>query len=98
MIPFKAGWIAVVHEASTDPHGKRTYWHRFVWFDADLMVRRLSLPFVFLDRQIEFCAGLAYHPNGNDLIISYGVRDAEAHLATVSIEEVAAMVWKFHEN
>jgi glycosyltransferase involved in cell wall biosynthesis len=98
VIPFKSGLLAVVHEASTDPQGKRTYWHRFAWFEKDGYLRRLSLPFVFNDRQIEFCAGLAYHPNNKDLIISYGVRDAEAHLATVSIEEVAMMCWKFHEN
>lgn len=98
LIPFKSGLLGVVHEASTGPDGKRTYWHRFAWFEKDGMLRRLSLPFVFLDRQIEFCAGLAYHPNGTDLIVSFGVRDAEAHLATVAIEEVAMMCWKFHEN
>lgn len=98
LIPFRHGWIAVTHEASTGPDGKRTYWHRFAWFNIDGELRRLSLPFVFRERQIEFCAGLAYHPNNRDFILSFGVRDAEAHLATVNIEEVAQMVWKFHED
>jgi predicted GH43/DUF377 family glycosyl hydrolase len=99
LIPFRHGWLAVTHEASVDPtNNKRTYWHRFAWFNMDGELRRLSLPFVFEERQIEFCAGLAYHPNGDDLIISYGVRDAEAKLATVKIEEAAQMIWKFHEN
>lgn len=99
VIPFNAGLLAVVHEASVDPtNGKRTYWHRFAWFEKDGYLRRLSLPFVFYDRQIEFCAGLAAHPNHKDLIISFGVRDAEAHVATVAIEEVSRMVWKFHEG
>jgi glycosyltransferase involved in cell wall biosynthesis len=98
LLPFRHGWIAVTHEAATGPDGKRTYWHRFAWFNIDGELRRLSLPFVFEERQIEFCAGLAYHPNGDDIIISYGVRDAEARLATVKIEEVAQMIWKFHEN
>jgi glycosyltransferase involved in cell wall biosynthesis len=97
-IPFKAGYLAVVHEASTGPDGKRTYWHRFVWFDMDMTLRRISLPFVFYARQIEFCAGLCAHPNGSDLVLSFGVRDAEAHLATVNIEEVSTMLWKFHED
>lgn len=98
LIEFKSGLLGITHEAATGPDGKRTYWHRFAWFEPDGRLRRLSLPFVFLDRQIEFCAGLAYHPNRKDLIISFGVRDAEAHVATVSIEEVAMMCWKFHEN
>jgi len=97
-IRFKAGWLAVVHEAIAGPDGKRTYWHRFAWFEHDGKLRRLSVPFVFFDKQIEFCAGLAYHPNGNDLMISFGVRDAEAYVATVSIEDVALMCWKFHED
>jgi glycosyltransferase involved in cell wall biosynthesis len=99
LVPFRHGWLAVTHEASSDPNtGKRTYWHRFAWFNIDGELRRLSLPFVFEDKQIEFCAGLAYHPNGDDLIISYGVRDAVAKLAVVKIEEVAQMIWKFHES
>lgn len=95
-IPFRHGHLCVVHEAATGPDGKRTYWHRFAWLNHDKELRRLSLPFVFEARQIEFCAGLAYHPNGNDLILSYGVRDEEAHFATVNIEEVGHMIWKFH--
>lgn len=98
MLLFRHGWLCVVHEASTGPDGKRTYWHRFAWFNHDKELRRLSLPFVFYEKQIEFCAGLAYHPNGRDLIISFGVRDEEAHLATVKIEEAAQMIWKFHES
>jgi tetratricopeptide (TPR) repeat protein len=98
LLPFRHGFICVVHEASTDPTGKRTYWHRFAWFNHDGELRRLSLPFVFLDRQIEFCAGLSYHPDHKHLLISYGVRDEEAHIAKVAVEEVAQMIWKFHEN
>lgn len=95
LIPFKMGYLAVVHEASTGPDGKRTYWHRFAWFDKNGELHRLSLPFVFYARQIEFCAGLAAHPNNRDLLISFGVRDEEAHVAMVNIEEVARMVWEF---
>lgn len=99
LIPFKNGYMSVVHEASVDPtNNKRTYWHRFAWFTKDLECRRVSLPFVFLDKQIEFCCGLAYHPNRKDLIISFGVRDAEAWVGQVAIEEVARMCWKFHES
>ncbi|OYX00227.1 MAG: hypothetical protein B7Z15_20480, partial [Rhizobiales bacterium 32-66-8] len=98
LIPFKAGYLAVVHEAANGPDNKRTYWHRFAWFDGQGKLFRLSLPFVFYARQIEFCAGLATHPDGDKLILSFGVRDAEAHVATVSIEEVSRMIWKFHES
>jgi tetratricopeptide (TPR) repeat protein len=98
LIEFRGGRLAVVHEALTGPDGKRTYWHRFAYFDHDGAFRKLSMPFVFLDRQIEFCAGLAQHPNQSDLILSFGVRDAEAWIATVSMEDVAQLLWKAHHH
>lgn len=98
LIPFNEGFLAVTHEASNDPStGKRTYWHRFVWFDNTGRLRRLSQPFVFFARQIEFCAGLAQLPNGK-LLVSFGVRDAEAWVATIDAHEVSHMLWKFHES
>lgn len=94
LIPWRHGYLAVVHEAIMGPaDGKRTYWHRFAWWDQDARFQRLSLPFVFYDRQIEFCAGLAIHPNCKDIAISFGVRDEEAHIATVGMEEVAQFLW-----
>lgn len=99
LIPFRHGFLCVVHEASADPNtGKRTYWHRFAWFNHDGELNRLSLPFVFLDRQIEFCAGLCWSQDKQHLLISYGVRDEEAHIAKVAVEEVAQMIWKHHAD
>jgi tetratricopeptide (TPR) repeat protein len=100
-IPFNEGWIAVVHEASNDPSThKRTYWHRFVWWDKDKKLRRISMPFFFEARQIEFCAGLAPHPNGWDFVISYGVRDEKAAACRVSKLEVSGLLarGKFYED
>lgn len=94
MIPFRAGWLAVTHEAIYRG-GKRVYQHRFVHYpDARFLDQyHLSLPFVFEDVQIEFCAGLAEHPgHNNDLVISYGVRDERAMLATVSAYEISQML------
>jgi hypothetical protein len=50
---------------------------------------------VFFARQIEFCAGLALHPDGRRLLISFGVRDEEAWVATVQIEEVATLLREY---
>ncbi len=95
-IPFKNGWLCVVHEAIDPGDYRRVYAHRFAWLGPDYTLRRLSMPFCFHAQQIEFCAGLAVHPNGLDLVLSYGVRDAQAMLAQVSSEEVSAMLSDFH--
>lgn len=94
VIPFDAGWVAIIHEARPDPtNGKRYYQHRFVWFDDEYRLQKVSRPFVFFDRQIEFAAGLARHPVTDDFIVSFGVLDREAWLGTLCAQDVREMIW-----
>lgn len=101
LIQFHSGWLGIVHEAHhfVDRPWKRYYSHRFVWYDADFRLSRVSRPFYFKDKVIEFVAGLSWHPDhhgvispgGKDLIISFGFKDCEAWLARVAAYEV----WEF---
>ena len=94
LIPFEDGWLSLHHEARLIPGRTiRHYWHRFIFHDANFRVRRISMPFVFEDRVIEFAAGMCWHPNNEDLVISYGLRDCEARIATVSQRDVSRMLW-----
>jgi predicted GH43/DUF377 family glycosyl hydrolase len=82
LVPLPDGqrWIAIVHEVAADT--RRVYEHRVVELDEkqDWRITRVSPPFTFREsRSIEFCAGLAFAPDG-DLVASFGVRDAEAWL------------------
>lgn len=94
VIPFKAGFLSVVHEArhlpSTD---KRYYQHRFVWYDQAKRVQRITKPFYLHDKVIEFVAGVAMHPDGRRLMISYGREDKEAWIATVDANELSEFIW-----
>ena len=94
LIPFESGWLSIHHEAGFIP-GRQTrhYFHRFMYHDAAFRLTRVSLPFVFEDKQIEFCAGMCWHPDNNQLVISYGVRDSEARIATVSHRDVSKLIW-----
>lgn len=92
LVPYGYGYLAVTHEASSDPStGKRTYWHRFAYFDDTLRLRTLSRPFVFFERQIEFCSGLAVYRDGK-LLLSFGVRDEEAWIATIQDYDIGNML------
>jgi len=87
-------WVALVHEARHipgRPHN-RYYQHRFVSFKPYGGVDKISQPFFFHDRQIEFAAGLALVDG--KLIASYGVRDCEAWLATMDPDEVIRFIYK----
>jgi hypothetical protein len=96
-IPFDAcpwhgtrgGWLVLIHEVRERiSDGWRDYRRRFVWFDEASVLRGVSRPFYFSKPGIEFAVGLAWHPDGKRLLISYGVRDSEAWIATVDAGEV----------
>ena len=91
LMRFDGGWLALIHEVHWRPaERRRFYLHRFVWFDESNTLRRLSRPFIFNAKGIEFAAGLAWHPDGRRLLISYSAMDRESWIATVDATEVKA--------
>lgn len=90
VLAVDGGFLCLIHEAARFADGNRLYTHRWVWFDADWRLARLSPPFVFQERGVEFAAGLA--PRGDDLIISYGVWDRDAWLAIVPLSDVLRLM------
>ncbi|HTT75034.1 MAG TPA: hypothetical protein VMF50_03550 [Candidatus Binataceae bacterium] len=88
-VEFEGGRLAVIHEVLGGAHeGQRVYHHRFVWFDAANALEAVSRPFHFHGKGVEFAAGLAWHPDGRRLLISYGVADREAWIAAIDPGEV----------
>lgn len=83
--------LCVVHEVAVDD-GKRIYEHRFVRFDEEVTtILGVSPPFYFSEhRAIEFCAGLARA--GDDLLVTWGVRDAEAWIGRLPVEDACQML------
>jgi hypothetical protein len=87
LVPFGGGYLCAIHEV-THGDNRRTYEHRFVWFDDQLRVKKLSAPFYFRNkRQIEFAAGLAVI--GDQVVLSFGYQDKEAWLAILSAQAVS---------
>jgi tetratricopeptide (TPR) repeat protein len=89
LVRFDDGWLALVHQVEY-PQAKREYWHRFVWLDDSLRLRKVSRPFYFNERGVEFVAGLALASDDETLVISYGVNDSESWLARVTNSDVRA--------
>ena len=90
VIPFHQGFLGIVHEARQIPNQPTRYYsHRFVSWDDSLIPAKISKPFGFHEKTIEYAMGICHHPtNLKKLIISYGFKDCEARLATVDAEEV----------
>jgi tetratricopeptide (TPR) repeat protein len=89
-IPVDGGRLALVHEAVDFEDGGRVYTHRWIWFDSAWRLARLSPPFIFHDRGVEYAAGLARRED--DLVVSYGIGDREAWLATLPLDEVLPLL------
>src|SRR5215213_1444881 len=89
-IGVDGGRLALVHEAVDFEDGGRVYTHRWIWFDSAWRLARLSPPCIFHDRGVEYAAGLARR--GDDLVVSYGIGDREAWLATLPLAEVLLLL------
>ena len=83
VVPFRDGWLGIVHEVAHLDTGRRAYEHRFVWWDETLTLRKWSSLFFFFEKQsIEFAAGLA--TIDDTVFVSFGVNDAEAWLCRLN--------------
>lgn len=85
-LKYKDGYLAVIHEVIFS--SQRHYHHRFVYLDADFNITGVTLPFYFINRDIEYCCGLAWALNGEDLILSMGIGDCQAYLITIQSDLV----------
>jgi tetratricopeptide (TPR) repeat protein len=86
-IPFDGGSLALIHEI-TWGGGEPYYHHRFVWFTESGVLRSVSRCFYLKKRGIECVGGLAWHPDGNQLLISYSVDDREIWIGTMDSRDV----------
>lgn len=85
-IPFEDGYLMLAHERRG-----RVYSHRWVKLGGDLRPIAQSRPFYFRFVGIEFACGLAWAPVNNGaprLLITFGVHDDEAWIASVLSKEV----------
>ena len=83
LLPFDNGWLTITHEV-VYAGSSRHYLHRMIWIDESFRLRRITMPFFLKHEGVEFVAGLATVPGRDAVIISFGVRDAEAALAEIS--------------
>lgn len=84
------GRLLLIHEVAHQ--GRRYYLHRFVAVDADWRIARVSRPFFFRHRGIEFAAGACLTHDGSDALITFGVEDCEAWLCRIPLRRVLELL------
>ena len=82
VLKWKDGYIAIVHETylykSEAGRKNGMYRHRFIYWDKDWNLRKMSKTFSFGESNIEFAAGMCYH--NDDMLISFGIQDNAAYI------------------
>lgn len=80
VIPYRDGYISITHEVylhkSELGSKNATYRHRFVFYDKDFNITKITRDFCFMSADIEFCCGLAQKEN--KLYASFGFQDNSA--------------------
>jgi len=88
--------LLLVHEAvprqGPDGHRDRVYLHRFVECDAGFAITRISRPFVFAHKGVEFACGMAVTHDREALVIGVGIEDRDACLCRLPITSVDALL------
>jgi glycosyltransferase involved in cell wall biosynthesis len=88
-VAIDGGHLFVVHEVDRSGSTLR-YLHRFLMLDEGLALSAVSQPFTFTSDRVEFCAGMARREA--ELVLSFGVSDAAAGLALLSLDEALALL------
>ena len=84
------GRLLLIHEVAYQ--GRRYYLHRFVTVDDQWRIDRVSRPFFFRQRGIEFAGGMCLTHDGSDVLVTFGVEDREAWLCRIPLDRVLGLL------
>lgn len=88
-VPYKQGYLGVIHEVIFRQDG-RHYHHRLVQYDAKMLPEKVSVPFYFKAKGIEFVAGLLI--TETEVVIGFGLDDKQAFLAHIPLKVIETML------
>ena len=77
VISWKDGYLAVVHEThfKEDSPFAYKYGHRFIYWNKDWNLVKVSNEFVFFNNGVEYCGGLIYQDN--QFLLSIAINECE---------------------
>lgn len=90
-ISFDEGYLILVHE-TVHNEDQRIYLQRFVFLDKDLNITKLSKPFIFLHKGIEYCCGMTIDHEEKKLVIGVGIEDREAYFCSIDLNTVRSLL------
>ena len=88
-IPYKSGYLGLIHE--TIQRERRYYVERFVWYDSEMKIKKVSVPFNFLHKGIEFNCGMI--STGSEIIIGWSKEDSSVGLVKMKSEVIKDLLY-----
>lgn len=82
------GYIIASHEVVFKSNNTRIYFHRFIFFDSDMNIVKMSYPFSFWDVGIEFTLGMAHDDETNSVVIPVSINDRDTKLFFIPDERI----------
>lgn len=95
IISYKENYICIIHETKLWKNKlaqkNAKYTHRFVVWDKDWNIIKITDDFSFMDGEIEFCCGL--EKKSDEFIITFGFQDNAAYLLRMPETYLNDMIW-----
>lgn len=95
VIHYGKHYIAITHDVRLFKNelGQKDafYFHRFVVWDENWNLIKVTNPFTFMDCRIEFCCGLGII--GDKVFVSFGVQDNAAYILEIPLKMWEDIVW-----
>jgi hypothetical protein len=87
-IPVRVGddWIVVTHEVVH--RDTRKYFHRFLQYSSDWVLKNVSEPFYFKRFYVEFTLSVMYNEKENTLVIPFSTKDNSTELTTIPYQSI----------
>ncbi len=91
-ITFNDGYLLLVHEVVFGNEYERTYLHRFVFLDKNFDITKVSKPFVFFHKGIEYSCGMTLDHSQKQCILTVGNEDKEAYFVYVDVDHINSIL------
>ncbi len=91
-IPWDGGYLMLVHEVVQFADSTRCYLHRFLYLNEDFVIQKLSKPFIFQHKGVEFCLSMTTDHKEKKLVMAVGIEDREAYLCFVDLSTVRSLL------
>lgn len=94
VLPYKDGYLAIIHEVDLfkSPTGRKdaVYRHRFLQWDKEFNLIKVTEPFSLMGGLVEFSVGMCEYKNY--MLISFGFQDNAAYILKTPFESIEKLL------